>query len=65
VKEDGGYEVKVQPAQFKVVEKKILVRPAYHKIEVIPAKYKTVQEKVMIAPARAIWTYHNGIHCKV
>jgi hypothetical protein len=65
VKEDGGYEVKVQPAQFKEVEKKILVRPAYYKIEVIPAKYKTVQEKVIIAPARAIWTYHNGIYCKV
>jgi len=65
VKEDGGYEVKVQPAQFKVVEKKILIRPAYHKIEVIPAKYKTVEEKIMVSPARAIWTYSNGIYCKV
>ncbi len=65
VKEDGGYKVNVQNAQFREVEKKILVRPAYHKIEVIPAKYKTVEEKVMIAPARAIWTYNNGIYCKV
>jgi hypothetical protein len=65
IKEDGGYKVNVQNAQFKEVEKKILVRPAYHKIEVIPAKYETKQEKIIIAPARAVWTYKNGIYCKV
>ncbi|NPB05005.1 MAG: peptidoglycan-binding protein [Aquificae bacterium] len=65
IKEDGGYEVQVQEAQFREVEKKILVRPAYHKIEVIPAKYEIKEEKIMIAPPRAIWTYKDGIYCKV
>ncbi len=65
VKEDGGYKVIPQPAQFRTVEKKILVRPAYHKVEVIPAKYEIKQEKIMIAPPRAVWKYHNGVYCKV
>ncbi|RTZ60751.1 MAG: hypothetical protein DSZ31_01480 [Gammaproteobacteria bacterium] len=65
VKEDGSLKIKVQPAQFKVVEKKILIRPAYHKIEVIPAKYETKEEKILIAPARPVWTYKDGIYCKV
>jgi len=65
IAQDGGFKVKPVPAQFKEVERKILVRPAYHKVEVIPAKYKTVQEKVQIVPPRTIWTYNNGIFCKV
>jgi hypothetical protein len=65
VKEDGSLKINVQPAQFKEVEKKILVRPAYHKIEVIPAKYETKEEKILVAPARAVWTYKDGIYCKV
>ena len=65
VKEDGGYKLVINPPQFREVEKRILVRPAYHKCKEIPAKYKTVQEKIMVAPPRAIWTYANGIYCKV
>jgi len=65
IKEDGGYKLVINPPKFRVVEKKILVRPAYHKCEEIPAKYKIEQEKIMVAPPRAIWTYANGIYCKV
>lgn len=65
IKEDGGLKVKIKEAQFKEIEKKILVRPPYHKIEVIPPKYEVKTEKILLAPSRPIWTYENGVYCKV
>jgi hypothetical protein len=57
--------VQPQPAKFETVEKKILIRPAYHKIEVIPPKYEVRTEKIEIMPPRVVWKYENGIFCKV
>jgi hypothetical protein len=58
-------KVQPQPAKFETVEKKILIRPAYHKIEVIPPKYEVKEEKIQIVPPRVVWKYDNGIFCKV
>jgi hypothetical protein len=58
-------KVQAQQAQFKTVEKKIVIRPAYHKIEVIPPKYEVKEEKIQVVPPRVIWQENNGIFCKV
>ena len=65
IKKDAEIIKKVEPAKFRIVEKKILVRPAYHTIEVIPAKYETKQEKILLHPATSVWSFKNGIYCKV
>lgn len=50
---DGYDKTVTEPAEYKWVKEKVLIRPASEVVvEVIPAKYKTVTERVQVEPER-------------
>ncbi len=48
--------------EFKTVEEKILVKPAYSKLEIVPATYKVVEEKVMVKEATKKYIYVPAVY---
>ncbi len=47
-----AYErVEIIPAEYKIVEKKILYKEGYEEKEIVPAEYKWVEERVLVKPA--------------
>lgn len=52
--------VLVRAAQYRWVNKRILVRKASYKTRVIPAKYKTIVRRKMLKPTHYIWKNGRG-----
>jgi outer membrane protein OmpA-like peptidoglycan-associated protein len=61
--EPGKCYVKcVTPDQYKNVEKRILVQPAYKTLKLVPAVYKTVTETVLVKEAAKKFVYVPAVY---
>lgn len=48
--------------EFKEVEERIEVKPAYHKMVAVPAVYKTIEEKILIKQASKKFVYVPAVY---
>ncbi len=50
------------PDEYRTVEEKIMVKPAYTKLEIVPATYKTIEEKVLVKEASKRYVYVPAVY---
>lgn len=48
--------------EFKDVEEKVMVKPAYSKLEVVPGTFKTIEEKVLVKEASKKLVYVPAVY---
>lgn len=48
--------------EFKDVEERVMIKPAYSKLEVVPATYKTIEERVLVKEASKKLVYVPAVY---